>query len=112
MTFINKLLIGAAFPTLRAATMRSVALHTVAPRPARARHDVPVESTVDALERIHLDNPDIGIIYAGVAVRSHSSQAMVALMFGVAPDEMLRSPRPFAVPRMDLISLPGLAFQV
>lgn len=92
--------------------MRAVALHTEASRAARARNDMPVKPTMDALKGVHLDNPDIRVIYSGVASRLHSSQATVALIFGVAPDEMLRSPSPFAVPRMDLISLPGFAFQV
>jgi len=92
--------------------MRPIALHTPAPRATRAGHEVPVESAMDALKRVHLDNPDIGIIYPSVAVRSHSSQAMVTLIFGVAPEAILRTPSPFAVPTMALISLPGLAFQV
>lgn len=73
---------------------------------------MPVEATVDALKRVHLDDPDIGIIYPAVAVWFHSSQAKVVVTFGVAPDEMLRSPMPFAVPTADLISLPGFEFQV
>lgn len=112
MTFIYELLVGAAFPTLRAAAMWPIAAHTVAPRASGAWHNVPMASTVDALKSVHLDNPAVGIVYSGVAVGSHSSQAMVALVFGVAPDEMLRSPSPFAVPTADLISRPGLAFQV
>lgn len=112
MTFIDELLVGAAFPALRAAAMGTVAAHTIAPRAARPWHNVPMASTVDALKSVHLDNPAVGIVYSGVAVRSHSSQAMVALMFGVAPDEMLRSPSPFAVPTALLISRPGFAFQV
>lgn len=92
--------------------MGAVTFHTEASRPARARDDLPVESTVDTLDSVHLDNPNLGIIYTGVTVCFHSSQAMVTLMFGVAPDAMLRTPSPFAVPTADLISLPGLAFQV
>ena len=113
MTFINEFLVWTAFPALCAAAMRAVALHTVSPRPARSRDDVPMEPTVNTLKRVHLDNPDIGVIYSGVASRLHySSQAMVTFIFGVAPEAMLRSPRPFAVPTADLISRPGLAFQV
>ncbi len=73
---------------------------------------MPMETAMHASERIHLDDPQVGIVDAGVASRLHSSQAIVQVMFGVAPDEMLRSPSPFAVPTAVLISLPGFAFQV
>ena len=94
--------------------MGTVALHTPSPRAARPRDDVPVESTVDALEGVSLDNPKVGIVDSGVAVRveHHSSQAIVQLIFGVAPDEIERRPSPFAVPTAALISRPGFAFQV
>lgn len=112
MPFIDEFLVGTAFPASSTAAMRPVALHAPATRAAGAWNYMPVEATVDTLERIHLDNPDIGIINSGVTVSFHSSQAIVQFIFGVAPEAMLRSPRPFAVPTMALISLFGLAFQV
>jgi hypothetical protein len=114
MTFVNEFLVGAAFPASRGSTVRPVALHTEAPRAARARLDVPVESAVDTLDGVHLDDPEIRVIDSGVAVgvEHHSSQAMVQLMLGVAPEAILRKPSPFAVPTAALISRPGFAFQV
>ena len=49
---------------------------------------MPVKSTVDALERVHLNDPEVRIIYPSVAsgLRHYSSQAIVQLMFGVAPE--------------------------
>src|SRR3981189_2603916 len=102
MTFINELLVGTAFPTSGTAAVWTIALHAPAARAARHRDDMPVKTAVHALQCIHLDRPKVWIVNASVAVRSHSSQASVALMFGVAPEEILRSPSPFAVPTADL----------
>jgi hypothetical protein len=112
VTFVNELLIRVALPTVRTTAMRAVALHAVSPRASGAGNDVPMKTAMDASKSIHLDNPEVWIVDASITVWFHSSQAIVAVIFGVAPEEMLRNPSPFAVPTADLISLPGLAFQV
>lgn len=68
MTFIDEFLVGTAFPAVRAAAVWPVALHAVTSRAARARNDVPVKTAVHALQGIHLDGPEIGVVDAGIAV--------------------------------------------
>lgn len=112
MSFINELLVGTTFPARRTAAMRTITLHTPASSTPAASYYSPMPPTVNTLEGIGLNGRAVWSIDPQVAVRFHSSHAIVTLIFGVPPETILRVPMPFAVPSGALISRPGLAIHV
>ena len=114
---INELLVGTAFPAVRPAAGHGHTLHAeAAPHAGAGTHDE-VTAAVTALQRIVLHHRpiphdlDIAVGMDG-GVRHYSSQASVQLMFGVPPEEIERTPMPFAAATVVRNSRPGLAIQV